>query len=397
MERFLKTNANHDVLIVGSGPIGITAARRLAECGLRVTVLEAGSAITEPPGSHYRNMARFQLEPDSYFAAIDRFLRPITDDAKKGLPGVADSSLLGGQGILWTNNCPRAMDFERWETMAADTWERKYAEAERMLQVISDPAEQSKTGRNVADRLQRALAKEGRCIRGLPLAGRVLESGGLYFNGPWDILEGAAPDVKERVQIHDRVRVSRLHYVDRRVTRVELEDPTSYRGCLDTPMLILAGGAVATPRLLHSSGIKPETLGRGFSFHALLFGQIVLSSGMCPSASVPDVAPRLRIPPTPKSPWHIQILRDTCPLPSSETVDNPHRLVEFQAFLPVEFREKNGVVIAEDGSLYFQFSFSHNDRKRMGAMEADVRRLAGNLGPWRRGCGWPGCRMAPRM
>jgi len=41
---------HHDILIVGSGPIGITAARRLAERGLRVTVIEAGSAITDPPG-----------------------------------------------------------------------------------------------------------------------------------------------------------------------------------------------------------------------------------------------------------------------------------------------------------------------------------------------------------
>jgi flavin-dependent dehydrogenase len=53
------------VLIVGSGPVGIAAARRLAERGLRVTVLEAGSAISDPPGSHVRNQARFREDPDA--------------------------------------------------------------------------------------------------------------------------------------------------------------------------------------------------------------------------------------------------------------------------------------------------------------------------------------------
>jgi choline dehydrogenase-like flavoprotein len=40
----------------------------------------------------------------------------------------------------------------------------------------------------------------------------------------------------------------------------------------------------------------------------------------------------------------------------------------------------------EDGQAGFRFAFSTDDRQRMRAMEADVRRLAGRLGPWRPGC-----------
>jgi choline dehydrogenase-like flavoprotein len=151
-------------------------------------------------------------------------------------------------------------------------------------------------------------------------------------------------------------------------------------------MVFLAGGAIATPRLLHRSGITPEALGRGISFHALLFGQVVLEAGICPAAGETDIAPRQWIPPTADAPWHVQVLRDTCPLPASEAVDNPHRLLEFQAFLPVEFRDGNALVMGDGDRAEFQFAFSANDRERMGAMEADVRRLAGHLGPWRGGC-----------
>jgi choline dehydrogenase-like flavoprotein len=44
------------------------------------------------------------------------------------------------------------------------------------------------------------------------------------------------------------------------------------------------------------------------------------------------------------------------------------------------------VKVFEAGSDQFRFSFSDKDRERMWAMEAEVRRLAAELGPWRRGC-----------
>ena len=167
---------------------------------------------------------------------------------------------------------------------------------------------------------------------------------------------------------------------------VDVMGPGDEHGGLEAPIVLLAGGAIGTPRLLHRSGIRPDALGRGISFHALLFGQVVLGPEMCPATGESDLAPRQWIPPTPGSPWHIQVLRDTCPLPAAEAVNNPHRLLEFQAFLPVEFRGENALVMGDGERAVFRFAFSERDRERMRAMEADVRRLAGHLGPWRRGC-----------
>ena len=372
---------NPDVLIVGSGPLGIAAARRLAQSGLRVSVVEAGSAITEPPGSHFRNQARFRQEPDSFFAAIDRFFSPIAGD----LPGAADSSLFGGQVILWTNNCPRAAAFERWDAMTAGQWEQAYSAAEDFLQVVPKPAAASQTGSAIQHRLQDVLAAENRVIRGLPLSGAVLPDGGIHFNAPWDILKAAAPAVRERIAVRPGVQVARLRFRDGRVSGIELASPHDHVG-LEARTVLLAGGAVGTARLLHRSGIRPRALGRGISFHALLFGQIVLDSGMCPPAAANDIAPRLWIPPTEAAWWHVQVLRDTCPLPAVEAVDNPHRLLEFQAFLPAAFREENALLIDEADGAVLHFTFSERDREHMRAMEADIRRLAGYLGPWRRGC-----------
>jgi choline dehydrogenase-like flavoprotein len=310
----------------------------------------------------------------------------VTDPAAPGgLPGAADTALLGGQGILWTNNCPRASDFERWDAMTPDQWEERYAAADQLLQVVSNPTAASRTGHAVRGCLQDVLAPEGRAILGLPLCGRVLPSGAIHFDGPWDMLQAAAPAVRERIAIRPGVRAMRLRHRGGRVIGVDAVGPGNDRAHLQASIVVLAGGALATPRLLHRSGIRPAALGRGISFHALLFGQVVLRADMCPAAREIDVAPRQWIPPTPQAPWHIQVLRDTCPLPAAEAVDNPHRLLEFQAFLPVEFRDENAFVM--DGErVRFDFAFSKRDRERMSAMETDVRHLAERLGPWRRGC-----------
>jgi hypothetical protein len=217
----------------------------------------------------------------------------------------------------------------------------------------------------------------------LPFSGRISTEGEIYFNAPWDILEAAAPAARARIAMRTGVRVSGLRHREGRVRGIDLEG--SEDG-LDAPIVMLAGGAIGTARLLHRSGIRPNALGRGISFHALLFGQIVLDSGMCPATGENDIAPRLWIPPTTAAPWHVQVLRDTCPLPSDETVDNPHRLLEFQAFLPVAFSEENAFVMDDDGHDTLEFTLSEADRGRLRAVEADVRRLAQNLGPWRRGC-----------
>ncbi|MBY8978039.1 FAD-dependent oxidoreductase [Rhodobacteraceae bacterium NNCM2] len=370
-----------DVLIVGSGPLGIAAARRLAAGGARVTVIDAGPAITTPAGAHFRNQPKFQRDPDSYFAGIEQFFEPVSGD----LPGAAESFLTGGQGILWTNNCPRASVFERWDAMAPVEWEDTYAEAERLLGVTPDAAARSLTGTAIRRRLAETLNAERRSVTDLPFSGHLRTDGTIHFNGPAEILDAAVPEVKARITLLPNTRATRLRHDGHQVEGVEVASPTGTRH-LTAGTILVAAGAIGTARLLHMSGIRPPALGHGISFHALLFGQIVLDPGLCPAQGEADIAPRLWVKPVEAAPWHLQVLRDTCPLPPEEAVDNPHRLVEFQAFLPMEFRNENTLNFNRSGNASLRFSFSSRDREMMEKMAADIHRLARSLGPWRRGC-----------
>ena len=378
-----------DVVIIGSGPLGMASARRLAESGLQIIILESGMAITNPPASHFRNQPNIQADRDGYFAAIDPYWIPLADESSRrpnDLPAVAVSSLMGGQGILWTNNSPRSAKFERWEAMSSDEWDKYYDDAEKILGVELDATEPSIIGRAIQEVLGNELKAEGRELSELPFAGRFSSEGNIHFNAPADILTGLSNEVRERIEIRSGVKVIKLLYQNKQIVGLEISDCTEGHSQMDASLVLVAGGATGSHQLLHRSGIRPQELGKGISFHALLFGQIVLPTSFCPLPNEETVTPRQWIPPTPSKPWHIQILRDTCPLVSTEKIDNAHRLLEFQAFLPVEFRHENMMVIEDDNDVSFRFAFSDKDREDMRAMEADVLRLAKKHGPLRSCC-----------
>jgi choline dehydrogenase-like flavoprotein len=264
-----------DAIVVGSGPIGTAAARRLAESNLRVLILEAGAAITNPPGSHLRNRPEVQNDPDGYFATVERYIT-----APPELPGAFDATLLGGQGVLWTNNCPRAADFELPDVLSSDDWNHWYSDAENVLGVVQEPTADSRTGQSVCRRLDGNLKAAGRSIRGLPFSGRGLADEKIYYNSPADILAAASDDVRQRITLQPNATAIKLVHSGDRVTAVQIKGPGSGESRIEAPVVILSGGAVATPRLLYVSGIRPDALGRGFSCHSLLFAQVVLEEDL---------------------------------------------------------------------------------------------------------------------
>ena len=374
-----KHDAMHEeVVVVGSGPIGAVIARRFAQAGRAVRMLEAGPAISDPPGSHIRNLERFQHDPDSFFAGIaDRFTYFDEEAPPAGLPGACTTAAVGGQGVLWTNNCPRPSALEQWTVMPTSEWDHYLGEAERYLDVHEDTFAASVRQQRIVERLRAPLADVGRGIRAPPMAGRLLDlaTTTIHYVATCDVLV----DSGVAVQAGD---VRRVVLEGPRVSAVELSDGER----IDASVVVVAAGALGTPVLLHRSRLRAPALGRYLTYHPVLFSQLVLDAQLCSSDGY-DLPPRLWIPPSIGAPWNTMVLRDTSPTPAAPPdIDvAPNRLVEIQSFCPVDNHPDNTMTIGDDGTVRFDVPLRDADRKRMEAVVADQGALAGHLGRFRVG------------
>lgn len=370
-----------DVIIVGSGPLGMIVARRLAEAGRQVLVLEQGSPITDPPGSHLSDEPRLREDPDAFLAAVDPHLHYFNPDADEaGLPGASSTAAVGGQGTLWTANCPRAVPDQRWDALTPAEWEAAYGAAESILGVRDDQFSNSIRQQRVASRLGPYLAEMQRDVVAQPMAGRCDDDGSVHFTSPRDIL--LASSAGDAIEIRHG-RVTSLDHDGRRVGGVVVDGET-----VGAEAVVVAAGVFDTPRLLHGAGIRPHALGRYLTYHPLLVSQLVLADDLYSHASTPDHPPRLQIPPTRSHPWNTMVLRDFNPLaPTAPDLDVPlNRLLEVQLMCPVDVRAESRMTLADDGSVRFDVPLSEADRGRMQAVRADADALGAQLGRFRSGC-----------
>lgn len=62
--------AEYDVLIVGSGPIGATYAKILADAGKDVLMVETGTQESKIAGEHKKNAINYQKDIDAFVHVI---------------------------------------------------------------------------------------------------------------------------------------------------------------------------------------------------------------------------------------------------------------------------------------------------------------------------------------
>src|SRR5438309_3559736 len=308
-----------DVLLVGSGPVGCTFARRLVEGGRRVYMVDAGARLSERPGEHLKNAILYQRNLDLFSSVIRGHLNllsiPSNDqpvvtldpaafqvdyrkfrgfvhnnqnpdqDPSVNLEAAAAAYAVGGMATHWTCATPRHHpDIERGNYYEDGEWDELYTEGERLLNTHTDAFEGSIRHQVVRDLLAEEYGDLPRPyqVQNLPLAVERRRDHPVLVR--WtgsDTVLGPLADGKhsDRFELQAQHICRRLHTSpDRsRVEWAEVEDlVTGQTIRVEAQTFVVACGAVLTPQLLWASDIRPEPLGRYLTEQPVAFCQVVL-------------------------------------------------------------------------------------------------------------------------
>jgi gluconate 2-dehydrogenase alpha chain len=310
-----------DAIIIGSGPGGSTAAEVLTRAGWSVVIMEKGrNHLLDPddltkPAQDYSNdeikfMMRHFLGPDPLVEP--RAFRRSADEGEHTHVGEVNSipSTVGGGGTHSDGKVPRFReeDFALLSTygpqddahvadwpLSYDELEPYYAEVEKAIGVA---------GRAGANPFAAWRSGPYPMPPGAPMYGAVLSSAaatrvGLhpyeaptaansipydgrpacnncgfcaYFGCPVHAKGDPVALLTKtmatgRAELMAETYVSRIRIEGRRATGVDYIGPDGVERSMDAKVVVVAGGAIETPRLLLLSGLEHPALGRHLMVH----------------------------------------------------------------------------------------------------------------------------------
>jgi choline dehydrogenase-like flavoprotein len=236
----------YDAIIVGSGPGGASVAREAARRGMRVLVLERGSAA--PVTGTLGQMVTMAAVPG------------------KGAFVHRDASLLvrgltaGGSSTL-NFATAAAPPLQRFAALGIDL---APALAECRAELPMSPLPDELIG-PLAKRIMQAAQSAGLPWQKLDkmIRPQICRSGcwrcvyGCPYGAKWtarDLLDDA---IRDGAQLVDEARATRVLVENGRAIGVEYEREGSLQEAR-AGVVVLAGGGIGSPRLLHSSGLAPR-------------------------------------------------------------------------------------------------------------------------------------------
>jgi pyranose oxidase len=327
-----------DALVVGSGPVGATVARRLVEAGRKVLMVEAGPRFSERPGAHLKNAFMFQrnidlfaniirghlhllsipanpkpeitLDPGSYQFDQERFKGFVLNnqnpdqDPTKNLDAGAVSYGVGGMATHWTCATPRHHPtIERHDLYSEADWDTLYSESEQLINTHTDAFDHAIRHRIVREALRDEYTEleTPYQVQNLPLAVErrsdnprfVHWSGADTVFGP--LADGEHADLFELRPDHLCRRLV-TSSDGSRVEAAEVQKLADWGALrVEADHFFVACNTIGTPQLLWASEIRPEPLGRYLTEQPVSFCQIVLRHDLVEGTeSHPDFADRVR-------------------------------------------------------------------------------------------------------
>jgi choline dehydrogenase-like flavoprotein len=262
-----------DVVIVGSGAGGASAATVLAEAGLDVVVLEAGKHFTRDSYPH---------DPIEAVTSLYREAGLTVAEGRPPVP-VPVGRAVGGTTVINSGTCFRAPEpvLRNWDEEYGVGWatdlDAEYSEAEEFLRVT--PLDPERMGRNgqLAMEGARALGASGGPIS--RNAGNCVQCSSCPFGCTIDAKRGMHVSYLPRAvaagaRVRQRVEVQRILVEDGRAVGVEcLAAPAGEhngdrrRYTVRARAVIAAGGALGTPELLLRSGLGGDQVGHNLHLH----------------------------------------------------------------------------------------------------------------------------------
>jgi choline dehydrogenase-like flavoprotein len=254
-----------DVVIVGSGAGGASAAAVLAEAGLDVIVLEAGG--------HYER----GTYPEDPLEALPALYRDAGLTIAEGRPSIPlpMGRVVGGTTVVNSGTCFRAPAevLAEWRDVFGVDWATRlgghYAKAERFLKVT--PVDVERMGRN-GQLCMEGAAKLG--ASGGPIArnaGQCVQCGTCPFGCELDAKRAMHVSYLPRAvaagaRVRANVEVQRILIENGRAVGVSSRTGYEVRARI---AVICAGGAVGTPDLMLRSGLGrgSSQLGRNLRIH----------------------------------------------------------------------------------------------------------------------------------
>ena len=268
------------VIVVGAGSAGSVVARRLADAGVEVTVIEAGGEDTNPAIHDLARMPELWHSPDDWdYRTVPQ---PGANGHRIHLPR---GKVLGGShslnATIWVRCSP--VDFDHWASLGNDGWawddvlpvykaienfhgkgDPGYHGTDGLLDVTEeydlDPIQQSIIDAAVQEGLPHNLDYNGASLEGISQM-QITVRDGRRLNTYMAYLK----PVRDRVTVEVGCWVHELIFADRaegsdeapRVVGVRFAQNGETRE-LFADEVILAAGALDSPRVLLRSGIGPS-------------------------------------------------------------------------------------------------------------------------------------------